>query len=228
MSPHRIAVATIAALVLTACAVPRVFAREGLFVGAGLVHSTSQGDFNGTTTFTDTGNTQTIVAGKPGDMGGLNLAIGYGFNPYIGIELDLMSMGGIGSANAAGFPGKSSDSLGLDLLGARFTVPATQSLDLYAKLGLAGAAYRFRSYRNSNLGSVGTQPGGVSYYGDGIGAGVGAEYFIRNLGLGLGWTQYNLTFDQSSASGISALPKKLHEEVDTVDFLVSYHFPHLG
>jgi Outer membrane protein beta-barrel domain len=214
-------------LLAMAAFTPRAFAREGFYLGAGLAHGTSTGDFNGTTSFVDSTGNQTIVAGKPGDTDGLNVMFGYGFNPYIGIELDLLSMGGIGSADVAGFPGKSTDGLGIQFLAARGTLPVTDHLDLFARLGLAGASYWFSSFRTINFGTVGTQPGGVTYYGSGLGAGIGAEYFIKNVGIGLGATQYGLTFDQTGTSGISALPNRLRETVDVVDLTVAYHFPPL-
>jgi len=201
-----------------------LLAREGFFLGGGLANENATGDFKGNAALASVDGTEVIVPGKPGAGNGLELMLGYGFNRYIGIEFDLADTGNIASAHVPGFPSKSSSDVSTNMIGARLTLPVSHAWDLFARLGLAQATMEFDSYAQDNFGTFGTVSHGVAFYGYGYAAGVGAEYFIHRWGIGAGYTLYQIAFTQSSADGISALPRTLKENLGQADLTVAYHF----
>ncbi|HUJ73722.1 MAG TPA: outer membrane beta-barrel protein [bacterium] len=211
-------------LVALALGAQPALARQGFFAGGGVASQDFSGDFKGDSSLTSVDGTQVIVPGKPDTSNGLEFMLGYGFNRFFGLEFDLALTGNFAHADVAGFPSKSSSSVSTDMLGVRLTLPATDRWDVFARLGLAGATMSFRSFAHANLGTLGTVPRSVAFSGYGTAGGLGVEYFFGHLGIGLGYTQYQIGFDRSSATGISALPSTLNETINQADVTAAYHF----
>jgi Outer membrane protein beta-barrel domain len=202
-------------------------AHQGWFVGGGFARVSAAGDLDGQSLFVSPDGTEAIVNGSLDPGLGFVIDGGYGFNPYIAFEA--MVTESHHNATAGFGLSDSTANVTNTLLGIRLTYPASEQLDLFARIGLAGSTVKYTDYgfQGTTVGNIftPTNSGNATFTGGGTGIGIGAEYFVDHLGIGLGLTRYNISFDQ--ASGISftgSLSPKLQENFTVLDLTFLYHF----
>jgi hypothetical protein len=210
---------TLALAILAGMAATRVEAREGFYLGFGFAGSSAtSGGFNGTNTQTDTPGNQYEQA-KIGSGPGIGLDAGYNFTNYFGLEY--FSTATTQTATFSGQP-DSSTTVGLGLLGVRLIALVAKSSELFLRLG---EAVGIVDMDNGGL-VAGTKPTPVRYTGSGSGYGVGFEILGDHFGLGVGYTAYDITFNQAKINGQSSftLTSRIHETFDVTDITFAYHF----
>lgn len=228
MNPKTLAICTGLLIGLLTYAIPAQ-ARPGWFVGGGLAQQSGSGDLDGKHAFTNSAGTTAIIAGelKPGT--GFLIDGGYGFNKYVDFEIFSAVTSHKATSSVPGL-GDTTATVGSALIGLRLTYPVMDDkLELFGRLGVSGHTVDYEDYalQGSTIGTtfVYTSKGKATFSGGGYGFGVGAEYQLEHVGFGLGYTQFQVKFDQAKGGGESGtLPSALNETLSLLDLTVLYHF----
>ena len=201
-------------------------ARQGFWIGGGLASLSANGDLDGTNGAGahDPITGTSVVAGKLSSGSGVNLDIGYGFNPYLGVELLIAQTRHTASTDPS-LPIAKHDSTAdvtTSFLGLRITIPAIENkLDAFFRIGLSGHTVKYGDYTVDIAGNQSE----ATFSGSGTGVGFGAEYFIGHVGVGAGYTLFSAKIDQASGDGVTGtLSSPLHENFGLTDITVAYHF----
>lgn len=202
-------------------------AREGFYLGAGLAHQSVSGGLDGDEAFGSGDGTVAILAGKPGAGSGFAFAIGYGFNPAIGIEYLFASTSHKASHSLVNFD--SGMTLSTGLIGIRISHSATDNVELTGRVGFTSGIATYDKYtlHGNTVGStfVYTSTSEAKFTGSGFGFGIGLEYFFDKVGLSANFSLLNVDFDKGEGGGISGeLSKDLSATITQLGFIISYYF----
>lgn len=201
-------------------------AREGWFLGAGLVHQSVSGDLDGKEAYLAGDGDVAILVGKVDPGTGFLVQGGYGFNDAVGIEIRMASSSHSASHD---FDIDSDATVSWFNVGPRFSYGVSENLELLGRVGLGSYTVSFDKYalKGSLNGDafVYTSQAAVDYTGTGYYLGVGAEYFINQVGLEFSYTYHSVELDEAEGGGVSgSLDDSLKATIGTLAFVVSYHF----
>jgi len=219
-------------------AVPNAQARKGFWFGAGGAQQSAGGDLDGQQQHVYLNSTQTeaAVPGKLDTGSGTEFDFGYGVNDYVGAEA-LIAATTHNATNSYLSPKLDTTAALVSIMGGlRFTLPSrNKGAELFFRtmLGAYGVAYQDYAVSGAVAGNqfAYTSTGTATFSGTGGAIGIGAEVFLGNFGLSLGYTYSAASFSSVSGTGsnnssyTANLSKALSVPITTIDLLLTYHVP---
>lgn len=201
-------------------------APKGWFVGGGFTSQSVSGDLDGERVLVNKDLDRAGSVGKVGSGTGLAFDGGYMVGKNFGFEY--FSPSTLHKATHKLEKSESDANVAAGLLGVRLATGG-DTLDLFARLGLAAGTVSYDTFGHRGSFSPSFSPtsdGKFSLTGGGAGIGIGMEWYLtQHLGLGLGYTVFDLKLDTANIDGQQGtLDKSLKAQFHATDVTILYHF----
>ena len=218
---HKMGWAIFMAVVVSSLAFePTWAAKKGWYLGGGFASQSVEGGFDGSTGYCSEGSCTMppiVVPGKPDSGSGINILLGYQFNPNVGFEYLFSSTSH--KATHIDRPEGESLTVSSGLIGLRLATGG-EPLDLFMRLSLASniLTYADATWAGGNTWKEATFSGG------GTGYGVGMAYQMDPWGLEFSYNVQNTELNTLTAGNITGEINPVAIKVTSLTGTMVYHF----